>query len=67
MTKEDPRKSLPYLLRFAVRHPAKTIRRNHGKTIRYTGGFGLGQCVGCGAFAIAVVGWLTYQYVTHLT
>ncbi|MFF8903216.1 hypothetical protein ACF082_37800 [Streptomyces lydicus] len=67
MTGAEHRKRLPDLLRFAARHPAKTLRRNHGKTIRLTGGFGIGQCVGCGAFVVAVVGWLAYQYVTHLT
>ncbi|MFJ5804263.1 hypothetical protein [Streptomyces decoyicus] len=67
MTTTEGRKSLSYLLRFAARHPAKTLRRNQDKAIRATGGFGLGQCVGCAAFVIAVVAWLTVQYVTHLT
>ncbi|MEW2434313.1 hypothetical protein AB0952_09030 [Streptomyces caniferus] len=65
--KTEGRKSLLYLLRFAARHPMRTLRRNHGKTISLTGGFGIGQCIGCGAFVAAVVGWLAYQYVTHLT
>ncbi|MEU6331531.1 hypothetical protein ABZ851_30270 [Streptomyces sp. NPDC047049] len=67
MTTTEGRKSLPYLLRFAARHPLRTLRRNQGKAIRRTGGFGLGQCVGCSLFVIAVVGWLTVQYVTHLS
>ncbi|MEV6565930.1 hypothetical protein [Streptomyces kronopolitis] len=66
MTKAHARKNLSYLLRFAARHPSKTLRRNHGKAIRYTG-FGLGQFAGCGVFVIGVVGWLTFQYVVHLT
>ncbi|MGW2027880.1 hypothetical protein [Streptomyces decoyicus] len=67
MTTTEGRKGLSYLLRFAARHPVKTLRRNQDKTIRAAGGFGLGQCVGWAAFVIAVVTWLTVQYVTHLT
>ncbi|BDH10522.1 hypothetical protein [Streptomyces hygroscopicus] len=59
------RKSLPYLLWFAARHPSKTLRRNHGKAVRSTG-FGLGQWIGCCVYAGAIISWLTYQYVVHL-
>ncbi|AVZ70954.1 hypothetical protein SLUN_00395 [Streptomyces lunaelactis] len=51
-------------LRFAARHPVRTLRRNQRKAIRGTG-FGLGQLVGIGVFAICVVGWLAYQYLSQ--
>ncbi|TLQ46063.1 hypothetical protein [Streptomyces marianii] len=56
-------KHLPRL-RFAIRHPFRTLRRNHGKVVERTG-FGLGQLAGIGTFVIVVLGWLTFQYLSY--
>ncbi|MFI2352918.1 hypothetical protein ACH492_39280 [Streptomyces sp. NPDC019443] len=52
-------------VRFAMRHPVKTLRRNHRKSIRHSG-FGLLQLTIIGAFVVTVVSWLTVQYVSHV-
>ncbi|MEW2081096.1 hypothetical protein [Streptomyces sp. NPDC005283] len=51
-------------LRFAIRHPLRTLRRNQSKAIERTG-FGLGQFAGIVTFVVVVLGWLTFQYVSH--
>ncbi|MET8676120.1 hypothetical protein ABZW18_00560 [Streptomyces sp. NPDC004647] len=54
------KKRLPRL-RFALRHPIKTLRRNQVKSINRTG-FGLLQLTGIGVFVVGVVGWVAIQF-----
>lgn len=53
-----------FRLRYAIRHPIRTLRRSHAKAIDHTG-FGLGQCAGIAAFTVAVLLWLTNKYLSH--
>lgn len=63
MTAGRDKKRLPRL-RFAIQHPLRTLRRNQSKAIDRTG-FGLGQFAGIATFVVVVLGWLTFQYVSH--
>lgn len=63
MTAARKKKRLPRA-RFALRHPLRTLRRNQDKAIDRTG-FGLGQFAGIGTFVVVVLGWLTFQYLSH--
>ena len=47
-------------LRFAARHPVRTLRRSQGKSIDRTG-FGLVQLAGVLTFTVAVLIWLFLQ------
>lgn len=58
------KKKRPKRMRFAVRHPIRTLRRNQGKAINRTG-FGLLQITGIGTYVIGVLAWLTFQFLTH--
>ncbi|MET7621281.1 hypothetical protein [Streptomyces sp. NPDC005408] len=58
------RKRLPRL-RFALKHPIRTLCRNHRKSVDFIG-FGLLQLTLIGAFVVAVLGWLARLYVSHV-
>ncbi|MFF3460699.1 hypothetical protein ACFYXH_41845 [Streptomyces sp. NPDC002730] len=59
----QPREKRFPRLRWAMKHPLRTLRRNHGKSIHHNG-FGLAGIVVVGGFTAVVVGWVVAMLVS---